>query len=254
MPKESMPLAAGYLKANALQSDVIRGEMEVRIFNFGGGDPVTMMAETMFAEGVPDVLAFSVLGWSYYSFGHITECFKQIQPEGWVVWGGTHVAHQAHRVFRQFPEVDVVVNSEGEFVFREILLAYLGGVPSSELHAIPGVSFRDPEGVVVTTKEPERILDLDSIASPFLTERHSDDGRDRRVPVRRGADGVQPRLPVQMRVLLTGAAPSGRRSGRSPGIGSGKSLRSSPSTRCTRSSCATPTSACCARTSSSWKT
>jgi radical SAM superfamily enzyme YgiQ (UPF0313 family) len=169
MPKESMPLAAGYLKANALQSEVIRDEMDVRIFNFGGGDPVTMMAETMFSEGVPDVLAFSVLGWSYYPFGHIAECFKQIRPEGWVVFGGTHVANQAHRVFRQFPDVDIVVNGEGEFVFRDLLLAYLRGTPPSELHAIGGISFRDPEGVVATTKEPERIMDLDSIASPFLT-------------------------------------------------------------------------------------
>jgi radical SAM C-methyltransferase len=169
MPKESMPLAAGYLKATAQQSDVIRDEMDIRIFNFGGGDSVTVMAETMFAEGTPDVIAFSVLGWSYYSFGHIAECFKQINPRGWVVFGGTHVAHQGHRVFRQFPDVDIVVNGEGEFVFRDLLSAYLGGRPASELADIGGISFRSPDGEVVTTKEPDRILDLDSIASPFLT-------------------------------------------------------------------------------------
>lgn len=169
MPKESMPLAAGYLKAAALASEPIRDEMEIRIFNFGGGDPVTIMAETMFAEGLPDVLAFSVMGWSYFSFGNIAEGFKQINPDGWVVFGGPHVANQAARVFRQFPEVDVVANGEGEFVFREILLAYLAGQSPAELHAIGGISFRDPDGEVVTTKEPERIIDLDSIASPFLT-------------------------------------------------------------------------------------
>jgi radical SAM superfamily enzyme YgiQ (UPF0313 family) len=169
MPKESMPLAAGYLKAAALACEQIRDEMEIRIFNFGGGDVVTVMAETMFAEGRPDVLAFSVQGWSYYTFGNIAEGFKQIYPEGWVVFGGTHVANQAARVFRQFPQVDVVANGEGEFVFRDILLAYLAGQSPAELHAIGGISFRDPEGQVVTTKEPERILDLDSIPSPFLT-------------------------------------------------------------------------------------
>jgi radical SAM superfamily enzyme YgiQ (UPF0313 family) len=169
MPKESMPLAAGYLKATALACESIRDEMEIRIFNFGGGDPVTIMAETMFAEGRPDILAFSVMGWSYFSFGNIAEGFKQMNPDGWVVFGGPHVANQAVRVFRQFPEVDVVVNGEGEFVFRDLLLAYLAGRPPSELHAIGGISFRDPDREVVTTKEPERIVDLDSIASPFLT-------------------------------------------------------------------------------------
>jgi hypothetical protein len=192
MPKESMPLAAGYLKATALQSPVISSEMEVRIFNFGGGDPVTVMAETMFAEGVPDVLAFSVLGWSYYSFGHITECYKQVRPDGWVIWGGTHVAHQGHRTFRQFPDVDVIVNGEGEFIFRDLLLSYLRGTPVSELHTVGGISFRDPEGQVVTTKEPERIMDLDTIR------------RARRLPLRRRPDGDQPGLPVPVRVLLLG--------------------------------------------------
>jgi radical SAM superfamily enzyme YgiQ (UPF0313 family) len=169
MPKESMPLAAGYLKATALQSDVIRDEMDVRIFNFGGGDPVTVMAETMFAEGVPDVIAFSVLGWSYYPFGHIAETFKQVNPAGWVIFGGTHVANQASRVFRHFPDVDIVVNGEGEFVFREILLGYLADRRPEDLGDIAGISYRLPGGAVITTAEPERVLDLERIPSPFLT-------------------------------------------------------------------------------------
>jgi hypothetical protein len=70
MPKESMPLSAGYLKAAALADERIRAEMDVRIFNFGGGDSLTTMAETIFSHGVPDVLAFSVFGWNYRSFGH----------------------------------------------------------------------------------------------------------------------------------------------------------------------------------------
>src|SRR5229473_4856906 len=37
MPKESMPLAAGYLKASAADPD-LRGHVQVEIQNFGGGD------------------------------------------------------------------------------------------------------------------------------------------------------------------------------------------------------------------------
>jgi radical SAM C-methyltransferase len=169
MPKESMPLAAGYLKATALACEPIRDEMDIRIQNFGGGDAVTAMAETMFAESVPDVLAFSVFGWSYHGFGAIAETFKQIRPDGWVVFGGTHVANQAPRVFRQYPDVDIVVNTEGEFVFRDLLLAYLSGASPRDLGAIGGISFVDEAGAVVTTPPPERIQDLDTIPSPFLT-------------------------------------------------------------------------------------
>ncbi|MPZ25667.1 MAG: KedN5 family methylcobalamin-dependent radical SAM C-methyltransferase [Micromonosporaceae bacterium] len=169
MPKESMPLAAGYLKANALQSDAIRDEIDIRIFNFGGGDTVTMMAETMFAGQPPDLLAMSVFGWSYHPFGAIAETYKQVRPDGWVVFGGTHVANQAERVFRQYPQVDVVVNGEGELVFRDLLLAFLAGSSTAELGDIGGISFRPEADRVVTTPAPKRIEDLDSIASPFLT-------------------------------------------------------------------------------------
>lgn len=169
MPKESMPLAAGYLKAAALAHDAIREQAEIEIFNFGGGDSLTTVAEALFGQGCPDVLAFSVLGWNYHSFGNLAETFKQLNPHGWVVFGGTHVANQSERVFRQVPAVDVLVNTEGEFVFRDLLLSYLGGHSAADLHAVGGISFRTDDGQVATTPSPERIQDLDAVASPFLT-------------------------------------------------------------------------------------
>ncbi|MGW5668281.1 KedN5 family methylcobalamin-dependent radical SAM C-methyltransferase [Micromonospora sp. NPDC003776] len=169
MPKESMPLAAGYLKATALACEPIRDEMDIQILNFGGGDTVTVMAETMFSGGAPDVLAFSVFGWNYHAFGALAETFKQIRPDGWVVYGGTHVANQAERVYRQYPQVDVVVNTEGEFVFRDLLLAYLAGRKPQELTDVGGISVLVEPGQVMTTPAPERIKDLDDIPSPFLT-------------------------------------------------------------------------------------
>jgi len=169
MPKESMPLAAGYLKAAALACEPVRDEMDIRIFNFGGGDTVTVMAETMFTERPPDILAFSVFGWSYHPFGALAETYKQVRPDGWVIFGGTHVANQAERVMRQYPQVDIVVNTEGEFVFRDLLLAYLADRAPQELTDIGGISVFEEPDRLVTTPPPERIQDLDAIPSPFLT-------------------------------------------------------------------------------------
>ncbi len=170
LPKESMPLACGYLKAAALEDETIRREMDIRIFNFGGGDSVMTMAEAPFAEGFPEVFGFSVFGWSYHPFGSIAETFKQARPEGWVVFGGTHVAHQGERTLRQYPVVDVVVNSEGEFIFKKLLRAYLDGRSPTDLHDIPGITFRAEDGSYVTTEAEGRIQDLDSLPSPFLTD------------------------------------------------------------------------------------
>lgn len=169
MPKESMPLAAGYLRATVLEDEALSREVDVRIFNFNGGDSVMTVAEALFSEGCPDVLAFSVFGWNYESFGSVAEAFKQVAPHGWVVFGGTHVANQGERVFRQYPAVDVVVNTEGEFVFRDLLRAYLAGRRTVDLHDILGISFLADDGAVATTASPDRIQDLDSIPSPFLT-------------------------------------------------------------------------------------
>ncbi|WP_432994450.1 KedN5 family methylcobalamin-dependent radical SAM C-methyltransferase [Dactylosporangium sp. CA-233914] len=169
MPLESMPLAAGYLKATALADERIRAGTDIAIHNFRGGVTHVAMANAMFTQGAPDVLAFSVMGWNMRSFGSLAATFKQLNPQGWVVFGGTHVANQAERVFRLFPEVDIVVNGEGEFTFRDILLARLAGAGPHRLHDVAGLSFRDASGELVTTPERERINDLDEIPSPFLT-------------------------------------------------------------------------------------
>jgi len=169
MPKESMPLAVGYLKAAALANETIRENMQLEIFNFDGGDGQIAMANALFSQSIPDVMAFSVLGWNYRMFGTLAETFKQINPAGWVIFGGNHVANQAERVMRDYPMVDVVVNCEGEFVFRDLLLEYLQGRSKHDLSAISGISYLDEAGRLVTTTEPPRIHDLSDVPSPILS-------------------------------------------------------------------------------------
>jgi radical SAM superfamily enzyme YgiQ (UPF0313 family) len=169
LPLESMPLASGYLKAAALNDDRIRHRVNIKIFNFNGGDTLTKMAQAIFSHDPPDVMGFSVFGWNFREFGALAETFKQLNPDGWAIFGGTHVANQADRVFRLFPEVDVVVNSEGEPVFTDLLSTYLDGGSRHDLDPIQGLSYRSAGGEVVTTPPRERIDDLDVIPSPFLT-------------------------------------------------------------------------------------
>jgi radical SAM superfamily enzyme YgiQ (UPF0313 family) len=169
MSLESMPLVSGYLKATAEQDERIVAATDIRIRNFDGGATLFGMANELFQDGAPDVIAFSVLGWNYREFGALAETFKQVNPDGWVVFGGNHVSQQAERTFREHPSVDVVVNGEGEFTFRDLLLHRLTDPSARTLHDVEGISFRDAAGGVVTTADRPRIDDLDLIASPFLT-------------------------------------------------------------------------------------
>jgi radical SAM superfamily enzyme YgiQ (UPF0313 family) len=168
-PLESMPLAAGYLRANAEADPRLAGRIDVRIHNFRGGDRLAQMAHDIFRDGMPDVLAFSVLGWNFSTFGALAETFRRGNGSGWVIFGGTHVANQAARVFRLHPSVDVVVNGEGEFVFTDLLAARLRAADICDLDNVNGISFRNRAGEIVTTAPRARIQELDEIPSPILT-------------------------------------------------------------------------------------
>lgn len=169
MPLESMPLASGYLKACVQADERTRDRVDVSIRNFQGGVTLMRMANRLFADGAPDIMAFSVLGWNIREFGALAETFKQMNPDGLVVFGGTHVANQAERTFRLYRDVDVIVNGEGELVFPDLVDAYLRGVDRTALGDIAGISFRDAGGEPVTTVPRPRLKDLDVIPSPFLT-------------------------------------------------------------------------------------
>lgn len=184
MEVESMPLASGYFKA-MIDADLdLAGEVDCRIFNFSGGDSTLEMAKRLFLgeEGVPDVVGFSVFGWNFNAFGKLAEVYKQLRPHGCVVFGGTHVANQAMRTFATFPQVDVVVNGEGEFTFLALVREIAANRTHQALASVPGISFRREDGTVITTPSGGRILNLDQIPSPLLTGalklRHPD-GRQR---------------------------------------------------------------------------
>lgn len=170
MPLESMPLAAGYLKAALDREPDIAPHVQTEICNFGGGDDAVEMSRRLFTEPLPDVLAFSVLGWNYRSFGCIADTYKQLNPRGVVVYGGNHVAYQAERVFREHASVDVVVNGEGELVFVDLVRYILGGSSEWGPKEIDGISYQTTDGTVLTTPDRDRIDNLDSIASPFLND------------------------------------------------------------------------------------
>jgi radical SAM superfamily enzyme YgiQ (UPF0313 family) len=167
MDTVSMPLSLGYIKATAYADPGIRSAADIKICSFRGSDTASEIIHSLLTQAPPDILAFSVFGWNLYRFAAVAEVYRQLKPDGWIVMGGTHVANQAERLCRLFPAIDIIANGEGEFIFRDILQAYLGGLSKSELDHIPGISFQR-DGRVVTTPERARIANLNDIPSPFL--------------------------------------------------------------------------------------
>jgi radical SAM superfamily enzyme YgiQ (UPF0313 family) len=167
MSTVSMPLSLGYIKATAYADPGIRSSADIEICSFRGSTTASEIIHALLSSDPPDILAFSVFGWNLYRFAAVAEVYRQLKPDGWIVLGGPHVANQAERLCRLYPAVDVVANGEGEFIFRDILQAYLGGLNKNELDHIEGISFQR-DGRVITTPERARIANLDDIPSPFL--------------------------------------------------------------------------------------
>jgi hypothetical protein len=79
VPVDTIPLAVGYLKA-VLDADAdLAPAVSSEICNFRGGATLYEMARRLFADGAPDLLAFSVLGWNYRTFGYLAETYKQLR-------------------------------------------------------------------------------------------------------------------------------------------------------------------------------
>ena len=163
----SMPLSLGYIKATAYADPGIRSATDIQICTFRGSATSSEIIHSLLAHDPPDILGFSICGWNLYRFAAVAEAYRQVKPDGWIVFGGPHVANQAERLCRIYPAVDIIANGEGEFLFRDILAAYLGGVAKNELDHIPGISFQR-DGRVVNTAARERIANLEDIPSPFL--------------------------------------------------------------------------------------
>jgi hypothetical protein len=167
--KQSMPLATAYLKSMADGDQALRSAVENRIYNFGGADTPLSIVQAMFAGEVPEILSASILGWNYNLFGRVADIYRQLKPDGWIIFGGTHVANRAARVFSNYPSVNVVVNGEGERVYCDLLRARLAGQQVDELHEVKGISFRASDGQIITTPPAPLIEDLEEIPSPFLS-------------------------------------------------------------------------------------
>jgi radical SAM C-methyltransferase len=166
---ESMPLAISYLKAFAENDFTLKRELDLEICNFGGSATSIDTLKAIATGNMSDMVCFSVYGWNLSFFGKVAETYRQFNPEGWIVLGGPHVTDQAERIFKTYPEMDIIVNYEGEITFYEILRSYLGGKTKNDLFHIDGVSFKGDDGRIVSTPKRERIRNLDKIPSPFLT-------------------------------------------------------------------------------------
>lgn len=90
---------------------------------------------------------------------------KQAHPRLVTAFGGANwEGEMGLELARRFPFVDLVCSGEADVSFRSALRALAGG--PSALGAVPGIVFRDADGVPRATAAGEPVTDLDSVPPP----------------------------------------------------------------------------------------
>ena len=137
--------------------------------------PDDFLADLARRQG-PAILFCSNYVWSLEHNLELARRAKALNPDLLVVHGGpsTPKYDQDARDFaREHAEVaDVLVRGEGELTTIALLEALVAGdgfADRSRLHGVAGLSFVDVDGELVRNPDRDRVADLDTLPSPYLT-------------------------------------------------------------------------------------
>jgi radical SAM superfamily enzyme YgiQ (UPF0313 family) len=108
-----------------------------------------------------DILLCSCYVWNWEITTYFANQVKKLNPNCIIIFGGPQVPDFSQDFFVQYPFVDIIVHGEGEYVLENILTAYSSDKNYSNVKGLETKDFRNPP--------QERINDLDSIPSPYLT-------------------------------------------------------------------------------------
>jgi radical SAM superfamily enzyme YgiQ (UPF0313 family) len=113
-----------------------------------------------------DVVGFSSYIWNRSYTKELGKLLRKNKPDLFIVGGGPEFPIEKEDIFEQYPFLDICVKLEGEKTFRRILEEHLK--PNPDYKSIKGILINE-NGKAFNTGESERIDDLDTIPSPYLT-------------------------------------------------------------------------------------
>ena len=158
-----LPYSVGIIQAFAQQNPIINAN-----YNFAGFLYLREDIETVLEKLInPEILGVSCYIWNWEYSMAVVRAVKNKFPNCLVVLGGPHVPVLSDGFFKNHPYADILVHYEGELAFSEILLEALKEKP--EYTAIAGLSVKLPNNETFKTPNRDRVSDLSTIPSPYLT-------------------------------------------------------------------------------------
>lgn len=119
-----------------------------------------------------DVLGFACYIWNIEMTLHVVDMVKAVRPDIKIVLGGPEVSFTADELLERCPNIDYIVQGEGEEAFHALVTALQLGNDGLD-PVIPGVRGRR-DGSILGSAEVVEVRDLSTIPFPY-TEEDMDD-------------------------------------------------------------------------------
>lgn len=119
-----------------------------------------------------DVLGFACYIWNVEMTLHVVDMVKAVRPDIKIVLGGPEVSFTADELLKRCPNIDYIVQGEGEEAFHALVTALQLGNDGLD-PVIPGVRGRR-DGSILGSAEAVEVRDLSTIPFPY-TEEDMDD-------------------------------------------------------------------------------
>ena len=119
-----------------------------------------------------DILGFACYIWNIEMTLHVVDMVKAVRPDIKIVLGGPEVSFTADELLERCPNIDYIVQGEGEEAFHALVTALQLGNDGLD-PVIPGVRGRR-DGSILGSLEAVEVSDLSSIPFPY-TEEDMDD-------------------------------------------------------------------------------
>ena len=115
-----------------------------------------------------DVLGFACYIWNIEMTLHVVDMVKSVRPDIKIVLGGPEVSFTADELLERCPNIDYIVQGEGEEAFHALVTALQLGNDGLN-PVIPGVRGRR-DGSILGSLEAVEVSDLSTIPFPYTEE------------------------------------------------------------------------------------
>ncbi len=111
----------------------------------------------------PDLIVFSVYIWNIEDIVRLCENIKKIKSNIKIAFGGPEVSYDYISAMKKYPFVDYILYGEGEVIYRDLILKFLGKMKIEE---VKGICHRE-YGKITANEPMPLITNLDEIPSPY---------------------------------------------------------------------------------------